>query len=123
MRPCCLGDCSYFKTNAETLPVGCFSSIQFGCALDRLLHKIVFADPALVPVYMLKADMSDGFYCIWIRPEDTPKLGLIFPSGAKEEPMVATPLMLPMGWNPLPPLLCTATEMVVDIANKSICSH
>ena len=56
--------------------------MQYGRALDRLLREIVFADPALVPVYILKADVSDGFYGIGIRPEDAPKIGLIFPSGA-----------------------------------------
>ena len=60
-RPRWLGDYSYFKTNAKTLPVACLSSIQCSRALDRLLRKIVFADPALCPVYLLKADMSDGF--------------------------------------------------------------
>ena len=71
--------------------------MQYGCTLDGLLRKIVFADPALGPVYILKADVSDGLYHIGVRPEDAPNLGLIFPSGANEEPMVATPLEFPMG--------------------------
>ena len=58
--------------------------MQYGRALDRLLREIVFADPTLGPVYMLKADVSDGFYRIRIRREDAPKIGLIFPSGADE---------------------------------------
>ena len=96
--------------------------MQYGRALDRLLCEIVFTDPALGPVYMLKADVSDGFYRIWIRPEDTPKLGLIFPSGNNEEPMVAIPPTLHMVWNS-PPLLCTATETLADLANESLCSY
>ena len=56
--------------------------MQYGRALDRLLHEIVFADPVLGPVYLLKADVSDGFYRIGLRPKDAPKLGLIFLSGA-----------------------------------------
>ena len=52
---------------------------------------------------MLKADVSDGFYRIGIRPKNAPKLDLIFKSVNDEKPMVTTPLMLPMGWNP-PPL-------------------
>ena len=67
-RPCWLGDYSYFKTNTETLPVAFLSSMQYGRALDRLLRKIFFVDPALGPVYMLKVDVSDGFYRIGIRP-------------------------------------------------------
>ena len=77
--------------------------MQYICALDHLFREIVFADPALGPAYILKADVSDGFYCIGIRPEEAPKIGLIFLSGADEYPMVAIPLMLPMGWKNSPP--------------------
>ena len=122
-RPRWLGDYSYFKTNAETIPVAYLSDMQYGCALDRLLCKIVFADLALGLVYLLKADVSDGFYRIGLRPEDAPKLVLIFSSGADEEPMVAIPLTLPMGRKNSPPLLCTTTETVADLANVSLCSH
>ena len=96
-RPHWLGDYIYFKTNAETLPVACLSSMQYSCALDCLLRELVFADPALGPVYMLKTEVLDGFYRIGIRPEDAPKLGLIFPSGADEDLMVAIPLTLTIG--------------------------
>ena len=67
-RPRWLGDYSYFKTNAENLPVSCLSSIQYGRTLYRLLREIVFVDHALGPVYILKADMSGGFCRIGIRP-------------------------------------------------------
>ena len=80
-RPRWLGDYSYFKTNAETFPVACLSAIQYGRALDCLIREIVYADPALGCVYLLKADVSDRFYRIGLLPEDAPKLGLIFPSG------------------------------------------
>ena len=108
-RPRWLGDYSYFKTNAETLPVACLSTMKYGRALDRLIRQIVYADPALGYVYLLKADVSDGFYRIGLRPEDAPKLGLIFPSSKEEDPMVAIPLTLPMEWKNSPPLFCTAT--------------
>ena len=71
--------------------------MQYGQVLDRLIREIVYADPALGYVYLLKADVSDGFYRICLRPEDAPKLGLIFPSGKEEEPMVAISLTLLMG--------------------------
>ena len=90
-RPHWLGDYSYFKTNAETLPVAFLSAMQYGRALDRLIREIVYAYPARDYVYMLKADISDGFYRIGLRPEDAPKLGLILPSGEEEEPMVPPP--------------------------------
>ena len=37
-RPRWLGDYSYFKNNAETLPVACLSAIQYGRALDHLIR-------------------------------------------------------------------------------------
>ena len=79
------------------------SARQYRCALDCLLREIVFTDPDLGPVYLLKADVSDGFYRIGLRPEGAPKLGLIFLSGADEWPMVVIYLILPMAWNPPPP--------------------
>ena len=86
-RPCWLGDYSFFLTNAETLSIASLSAMQYGRALDRLIHEIVYADPALGYVYLLKADVSDGFYCIGLRTTDAPKLGLIFPSCKGEEQM------------------------------------
>ena len=76
--------------------------MQYGRALDCLIREIVYADPALGYVYLLKSDVSDGFYRIGLRPEDAPKLRLIFPSGKEEEPMVAIPLTLPMRWKKFP---------------------
>ena len=122
-RPRWLGDYSYFKTNAETLPVACLSAMQYGRALDCLIREIVYADPALGYVYLLKADVSDVFYRIGLRPQDAPKLVLIFPSCREEEPMVAIPLKLPMGWKNSPPLFCTATETVADLSNKALRTH
>ena len=84
LRASWIGSYSYFKTNAENLPVACLSAMQYGWALDRLIREIVYVDPALGYVYLLQADVSDGFYRIGLRPEDAPKLGLIFPSGKEE---------------------------------------
>ena len=91
-RPCGIGDYIDFKTNTDIFPVACFSTMQFGRALNCLIRKIVYTYPALDYVYLLKADVSDGFYRIGLRPEDAPKLGLVFPSVEEEQPMVAIPL-------------------------------
>ena len=50
-RPFWISDYSYFKTNAETLPVACLSAMKYGRPLDCLIREIVLADPALGPVY------------------------------------------------------------------------
>ena len=67
-RPRWLGNYSYFKTNAETLPVAWLFAMQYCWALDCLLREIVYADPALGYVYLLKSNVSDGFYRIGLRP-------------------------------------------------------
>ena len=36
------------------------------------------------------------------------------------EPLVAFPLVLPMGWKNTPPIFCTATETVTDLANHRL---
>ena len=72
---------------------------------------------------MIKADVSDGFYRIGLQPSDAAKLGLGFPSEAGEEYLVAILLTLPMGWKNSPPIFCTATETVVDLANEDLRAH
>ena len=86
--------------------------MRYVCALDRQLCEVFFSDPSLSPVYRLKTDVSDGFYRIGVRPKESPNLGLIFVSGANEDPMVAIPLTLPIGCKNSPPLFFTATETV-----------
>ena len=44
-------------------------------------------------------------------------LGVAFPVGPGEEPLIALPLTLPMGWTESPPYFCSATETLVDLIN------
>ena len=57
---------------------------------------------------MIKVDISDGFYRINLRPADVPKLGVVFPTKPSAEPLVAFPLVLPMGWTHTPPYFAAA---------------
>ena len=109
-RPCWLGDYSFNPINAKTLPICDLSTMQYGRCLDSLLREIVYADPKLGPGHMIKADVSDGFYRIGLRPSDAAKLGLVFSSEAGEEDLVAILLTMPMGWKNLPPIFCTASQ-------------
>ena len=119
-RPRWICDYSFYGVNDNTNPIVPLDSMQFGRALDRILRQILLADPSKGPVHMLKLDVSDGFYRIWLRLEDIPKLGVVFPSAPGEAPLVALPLVLPMGWKNSPPAFCTATETVADIANRQL---
>ena len=94
--------------------------MQFGHVLDRILCEILFTDPKLGPVYLMKLDIADGFYQINLSINDIPKLGVVFPSHQGEEPLVALPLVLLMGWKNSPPVFCAATETSADLANRRL---
>jgi hypothetical protein len=92
--------------------------MQFGHALQQILETILNANPCYGPIYLIKVDIADGFYCVWVNTSDIPKLGVIFPPLPNSEPLVAFPLVLPMGWTESPPYFCAATETFVDLANQ-----
>jgi hypothetical protein len=72
------------------------------------------------PVYLLKIDISDGFYRIDLNPDNIPHLGMAFPTCDGTEPLVAFPLVLPMGWKNSPPAFTTTTETIADLANEAL---
>ncbi|KAL3823171.1 hypothetical protein ACHAXA_010055 [Cyclostephanos tholiformis] len=113
-------DYSWSHVNGDTLPLAAVKAMQFGHALDYILHKVLLADPARDPIYLLKLDISDGFYRIGLAIDDIPKLGVAFPSLPHQETLIAFPLVLPMGWTNSPPIFFTATETVADLANAHI---
>lgn len=119
-RPRWIVDYSWWDVNKDTLPIAPTDAMQFGHALDRILREILLADPTMGPIYLLKLDISDGFYRINLAIEDIPRLGVVFPVAEGEEPLVAFPLVLPMGWTSSPPIFSAATETAADIANADI---
>ena len=122
-RPRWIGDYSWSGINDATLPLAPLDSMQFGNALDRYLREILLSDPQHGPIFMLKLDIADGFYRLNIAPTDIPKLGVVFPSRPGQPPLVALPLVLPMGWKNSPPYFCAATETAADIANQALQSQ
>ena len=119
-RPRWICDYSWSKVNDDTLLLAAAESMQFGQALDRILREILLADPKHGPVKLAKFDISDGFYRIGLNVDDIPKLGVVFPTLPGEEPLIAFPLVLPMGWKNSPPIFTTATETIADLANQRI---
>jgi hypothetical protein len=86
----------------------------------RILQKIARSNSRLGPVYLSKIDIVDGFYRIAIRPEDVPKLAIVFPTEEGEEQWVGFPFVLPMGWKQSPPFFTSATETVADMSNSKL---
>ena len=119
-RPRWIVDYSWWDVNADTLPLAALEAMQFGHALDRILREILLANPAFGPVYLIKLDISDGFYRIALNVDDIPKLGVAFPTAPGDDPLIAFPLVLPMGWKNSPPVFSTATETIADLTNARI---
>ena len=84
LRPQWIGDYSYTNLNYENLPIYAMSSMQYGRYLERLIREVVISDPALVPMHILKADVSDSFYRIGLRTTDAHNLGIVFYSGGED---------------------------------------
>ena len=97
--------------------------MQFGGALPRILWLLRHADPREGPMYLAKYDISDGFYGIFLDPDDALKLGVLMPRYDGEPQLVAVPLSLTMGWVSSPPTFCAASETAADIANASLYRH
>jgi hypothetical protein len=55
------------------------------------------------PVHLLKFNTTDGFHRIWLNLQDIQKLAMLLPPLHGEEPLLALPLVLPMGWTKSPP--------------------
>jgi len=119
-RPRWIGDYTWSNVNQETIPLFAPEAMQFGHALERLLREVLLANPAHGPVHVTKTDLSDGFYRVGLNADDSPKLGLVFPTRPGEDPLVAIPLVAPMGWKNSPPVFSAATETVADLANAKL---
>jgi hypothetical protein len=97
--------------------------MQFGKALQMILQSLVDANPKYGPVYLIKVNIADGFYCIWLNTTDIPKLACSLLAQLGNEPLLALLLVLPMGWTKSPPYVCATTETIVDITNKRLINH
>lgn len=117
-RPRPIVDYTFYGINDATQPNAHMDSMQFGRTLDRIIRKIVTANPRHGRVYLSKTDLADGFYRLFLSPRDALKLGVVFPQGPHEPPLVAIPICLPMGWKNSPPAFCTATETIADVTNR-----
>lgn len=119
-RPRIICDYTFSGVNAATLHTGPHEAMRFGHALRRILARIVRANPKFGPVYLGKYDLADGYYRIPVNPAHAMRLACLLPTASGEEPLVAIPLVLPMGWTESAPYFCAATETIVDLVNDSL---
>jgi hypothetical protein len=114
-RPRVIVDYSFFGVNDKKAKLAPRKAMQFGKALERILRQIVESNPTHGPVYLLKIDIADGFYRIWLNASDISSLAVSLPPLHGDRPLVALPLVLPMGW--------TESETVADMANQRLQNH
>ena len=119
-RPRIIVDYTFWGINDDTVPLAPSESMQFGRAFERILHKIRRANRRFGPTYMIKVDIADGFYRLFVSAPTIATLGVVFPQYEDEEPLVAFPLVLPMGWVGSPPFFCALTETATDLANHRL---
>ena len=115
-KPRLVCDHSFFDVNLETILHTPEEAMQFGGALQRILFSVRHADPAHGPVYLSKYDIKDGFYRLFLTAKDAPMLAVSLPSYEGEEPLVAIPLVLTMGWTESPPTFSALSETICDLA-------
>ena len=72
------------------------------------------------PVHLAKIDIADGFYRVWLRLEDIPKLGVVLPTSPGQPALIAFPLTLPMGWVESRSYFTVLTETACDLANNRL---
>ena len=113
-------DHTWFGINDHTVVELPPEVIQFSGALSRILWLLQHADPDEGSVYMAKFDISDGFYHLFLDPDDALKLAVLMPKYDGELQLVAVPLSLIMRWVSSPPTFCAASETATDITNASL---
>jgi hypothetical protein len=68
-------------------------------------------------VHLCKFGIKDGFYPMFLKADDCPRLVIILPKYNGEEQLVAIPMASTMSWVKLPPTFCTMSETVADLTN------
>ena len=88
-RPRVIVDYTFWGINEETVPLAPSESMQFGRALERVLRKIRRANRRYGPTFMIKVDIADGFYRLFVSTQTTASLGVVFPHYEDEEPLLS----------------------------------
>ena len=106
--------------NANTLPGAPPEAMQFGSMLQRLMYFSRHANPKFGPVKGNKQDVKDGFYRMFLNPEDCLQLAALLPQYEGEPQLVGIPMSCTMGWAQSPPSFCAMSETVCDLVNQGL---
>jgi hypothetical protein len=120
-RPRLIAYYTFSCVNQDTIQDAPPKVMQLGRALTHVIHGIVYANPEYGAIRTMKVDIADGYYQIWVQPNDIPKLVIVLPPlSATTKSLAALPMDLLMGWVESPPQFCTATKTAADLANKRL---
>jgi hypothetical protein len=122
-RPRIIVDYSLYDINKDTLKMAPEQSMQFGKAIERLMQSLTRANPKFGDNRLYKVDISDGFYRVPLALSSILKLGVALPTFPGMPPLIAFPLVLPMGWTESPPFFCAFTETICDLTNEALRKH
>ena len=115
-RPRIINNYTFSQVNPATHKLASDVAMQWGRTLQQVLWFIFNADRQHGPILLSKTDLSDGFYQIPLT--STGALKLAVPSeSSNQEPLMAIPTRLPMGWTQSPPAFSSTTETIADLAN------
>ena len=99
-------------------------NIRKPCSLGRCYLDCYRPWPTLTPkcgpVYVAKYDLSDGFYWLQLSLDSILPLAALLPTPPGEDPLVALPLVVTMGWTKAPPSFCTTTKTATNLENWSL---
>ena len=120
-RPRPIIDYTFSGVNEATVKLARPESMQFGKALDRIIQKAADANPLHGTVNLSKYDLADAFMRVGLSPSVILKLAMaVLMTSPDDDPLIAVPMVLPMGWMESPPTFCTVTETIADLANAKI---
>ena len=105
--PC---DHSWSPVNETTSPHAPPEAMQFGGTLHRVLRQVRYANPKFGPTYLAKHDIKDGFYRMFLKASDCPRLAIILPRYPGEPQLIAIPMSCTMGWTQSPPTFSVMSE-------------
>ena len=92
---------------------------EIGRVLPRLLQYMRDTPVGLHKLFC-KLDISDGFWRLTVRPEDSFNFAYVLPQQEGEPVRIVVPSAVQMGWVESPSLFCTVTESARDITQHLV---
>jgi len=116
----CINRILFPSVNKAMTPISNHQSMeQMGEVLWRIVAKVAECNPDNGDILFAKWDIKDGFWQLVMSEENAWNFCYVLPKLNDDDPIeIVCPTCLQMGWCELPPLFCTASETVRDMAQE-----